>query len=69
MADKVRKGRQARVRLRGERNPAAKLSASAVCEIRLLRAAGASATSLAKRFGVARSTVSMICTGRKWLSQ
>jgi hypothetical protein len=51
-ADKVRKGRQARVRVCSERNGKAKLSDAEVAAIRRMRRDGTPARSLAATFGV-----------------
>jgi hypothetical protein len=51
----------------GERNSCAKLTLMQVATIREQIAAGESNAGLAKRFGVAPSTISSIKTGRNWL--
>lgn len=51
---------------RGERVNTAKLDANQVIRIRALFAAGSSATTLAKLFGVSRSNVDWIVTRRSW---
>ena len=60
-ADMVAKGRSAHVT--GEANGAARLTAEQVREI---LEGSETATALARKFGVARSTVSMVRTGRNW---
>jgi hypothetical protein len=63
MADKVRKGRQAR----GERQGLSKLTADQVVEIRRLRMERWSITRLAKKFSVDPSLVARIVTGQIWV--
>jgi hypothetical protein len=54
-------------RPRGERHHWAKLTAAQVAEIRAARAAGATLTALAKRYGVSSpQTILYICTGATW---
>lgn len=66
MTDKAAKGR-ARGAGRGERNHAARLSASTVREIRNLVSTGqATVGDLADRFGVAQPTISDVVAGRTW---
>lgn len=63
-ADMVERGRS----LRGEQQPSAKLTEDAVREIRRLHAAGdVTLAELAKRFGVARATVSGVILGYRWV--
>lgn len=65
MADQVAHG----TRVAGERNGAAKLTASDVAEIRARLATGsATQTAIAAEFGVSQSHVSEIASGRKWRS-
>lgn len=64
MADRDAKARQAR----GSRNGGARLTEAAVVEIRAQIAGGLSQTAIAARFGVTRSAVSKIATGRMWAS-
>ena len=52
--------------LRGERHGRAKLVSSEVLEIRRLCAIGASKTQVADQFGVARTTLRHIVSGRNW---
>ena len=52
---------------RGESHPQAKLTRDQVCEIREFLAQGdLTHREIAKRFGVSRSTITHINTGRKW---
>lgn len=62
MADQVRHG----TRVKGEKTNTAKLSAHDVCKIRRLHQAGAMGVDLAAQFGVHKSTISLITTGRNW---
>jgi len=50
----------------GERNPHAKLSETAVMEIRERRARGEKLTAIATDFGIAFQTVSNIAKGNRW---
>lgn len=50
----------------GERNPSAKLTGSNVEEIRTLASGGAPYHTIAKRFGVAQTTVRDIVNRRRW---
>lgn len=61
-ADKLRHG----TAQRGERNPAARLTADAVREMRRARRDGATLSTLAKRFGVGTSAVWRACRGENW---
>ena len=63
-ADKVSKGRQAR--LKGEDQPNSKLTAGDVIELRRLFASGLSTRKAAVLFGVHRSTAKDIKTRRSW---
>lgn len=63
MADAAAKGRTAHPR--GERSGRAKLTDAQAAEIRTARLGGESAVSIARRYGIAGSTVSHICTGRR----
>jgi len=70
MADAASKGR-----LNGrpnrpvrEANPASKLTAEQVHEIRQLRAAGVKQRDVAARFGVSQSLIGQIATGKIWRS-
>lgn len=63
-ADRERHGRTAR----GERHGRSKLTVAQVAELRRLRAAGATQTSLAERFGISQPHVSAICRGDFWSS-
>jgi hypothetical protein len=51
---------------RGERSGAAKLCDADVQRIRELRAGGMSVTELASRWGVDKSTISRLTTGKQW---
>lgn len=51
----------------GERNPAAKLTAPVVEELRSLRGCGYSLRDLACRFGVSKSQVARIVSGDSWV--
>jgi hypothetical protein len=62
MEDKVQKGRQAA----GERNSKAKLTSSQVAEIRHAYAAGERSIRLAERFGIDRTNVWNIVSGKTW---
>ena len=62
--DAVRKGRHADVR--GQRNGMAKLTEEQVRAIRAERAAGATLTAIAARYGVSFPLVSMICSRKVW---
>jgi hypothetical protein len=65
-ADKVRKGRQSRVRFSGEANPHAKLTAADVAAIRERCAAGETQESVAQDFGVQQPAISRIIRGARW---
>jgi hypothetical protein len=58
--------RHPELRLQGERNPAARLVAAQVVEIRERFAAGATYRALAKAYGVSTGTISFIVSGRHW---
>lgn len=62
MADMQAKGRGAL----GHKNGAARLTATAVAEIRKLVGAGSMQKDVAKMFAVSKSTISLICLGRIW---
>lgn len=66
--DKIRKGRKAyRIPVaRGESTWCAKLTWVQVCEIRARSAAGETAVSLSKAFGISRSQVGNIIFRRQW---
>ena len=64
MADAARKGRIWSPGLSGESHPAAKLTESDVLEIRA--AEGMTQSALATRYGVSRSLVGQIRTGKVW---
>jgi len=65
--DMVRKGRASRVaRSVGEANANARLTATDVVEIRESRRTGATAVSIAARYGVTPSMVSQIANRRAW---
>lgn len=67
MRDAARKGRISLRRLRGEQNPASKLTLEAAREIRRLWAAGdVKQRDLAQRFGVAQSQIWSVLSGRRW---
>jgi hypothetical protein len=51
---------------KGERHPNAKLTEQDVLEIRQLSAEGVSRKSLQERFGVSKSAIGNIMTGRTW---
>jgi hypothetical protein len=63
MADMARKGRASR--LQGEMNPRAKLTVSDVAAIRS-NAASSTPTRLSAAYGVSRTTISHILSGRLW---
>ena len=50
----------------GEENTQAKLKADQVLDIRKMRTLGNSAASIARKYGVSRSTVAAICAGQRW---
>jgi len=50
----------------GERVGCSKLTAEKVLEIRILRKAGWSFNRLVKKFGVSRSTIRAVCSGKTW---
>jgi hypothetical protein len=50
----------------GENSPSAKLTAAAVADIRRQRALGLSVSSVARTYGVARSTIRNVTEGRTW---
>lgn len=50
----------------GENNPAAKLTAAQVREMRLLRGGGLSTYELSRRFNISRAVVSKIIRGELW---
>lgn len=62
-ADKVAKGRHSWRPLFGEENPASKLEASAVSEIRSAYAAGATQATLAVQYGVSQTHIGRIARG------
>lgn len=66
MADMVAKGRQAVVRVTGERNPAHKLTTPQVAEVLQRLAAGESRNSVARSFGIGFSTVTALARGKTW---
>jgi hypothetical protein len=51
---------------RGQRNPRARLAPEDVSHIRAKRAAGVGPTELADIFGVTRSHIQRICSGKMW---
>lgn len=63
MQDCARKGRR---NVRGGRNPKAKLTAEQVAEIRVRLANGETHRPLAKEYGVHKTAVSFIASGRTW---
>jgi hypothetical protein len=65
--DMITKGRKVIVPgLKGEANPTSKLKSEQVKKIKSMLAQGIVAGVIAKEFGVARSTISMINIGRLW---
>lgn len=64
MRDMVNKGRS--TVLPGEDNPNAKLSADEAREVIRLRSAGIDRKSVAERFGISKTMVTFITTGRSW---
>ena len=60
--DRVAHGRQAR----GALHPGARLTAADVAQARAWVASGMTRTEAATRLGVSRSTVSLICSGKRW---
>lgn len=65
-ADKVAKGRWKGGDQTGEKNGAAKLTASQVDQIKALISVGYTNTAIGKRFGITHSLVSRIRRGRSW---
>ena len=61
--DAIEKGR---LKVKGEDNPAAKLTEEQVVEIRKLAGTGLTQRAIGKRFGVCQYTVRMIVIGRNW---
>jgi len=76
MADMARKGRAASgadhwchqrpERVRGERNPRAKLTVPDVVKIRAAMAAGGSPAAIGRLYGVTGTTISSIASGKLW---
>lgn len=66
MADMRMKARGVITHHTGERNPASKLTATQVREMRERHAGGESMHGLARRYGVHRKTVSDILQGKTW---
>jgi len=66
IADRVRDGGQRYRGLGGEENGRAKLTAADAAEIRRLVAAGEMQVSVARRFGVGKSTISRVICGQCW---
>jgi DNA invertase Pin-like site-specific DNA recombinase len=62
MNDRNSRNRQSK----GEKHYAAKLTEDQVAEVKTLFADGWAQATIAARFGISRSHVSNICTGRKW---
>lgn len=62
VADKVRKGRQAR----GETHGNVRLTAAAVLEIRHQLSCGVRGKTLARRYNVSPSTISAVRSGQNW---
>lgn len=67
MADKVARGCSGG--LRGEQNPGAKLTPADVDIVVAARAAGEGPTSIARRLGVTRQTITNITSGRTWAAK
>ena len=67
MADKVAKGRQHRPT--GSLNTMSKLTEELVKNIRSRRKEGKLLKEIAEEFGICQSTVSMICSGKRWNEQ
>lgn len=61
--DRFRLGEQS---LTGERNPRARISEADVHDIRSARRRGDRVVEIARRYGVAASTISMLLTGQTW---
>ena len=61
-ADRVAKGRS----VQGERQHSARLTAEQVRQARRLRASGLTQAAIAQRFGVGRSTIVAVTTGKSW---
>lgn len=68
LQDAVRKGRHRPTALPGERNPRAKLTFEDVLEARKEFSRGVTHRELARRFGVARSTMYAAVSGARWKS-
>jgi hypothetical protein len=66
MRDMWKKGRGRVFHHQGERNPASKLSESAVLEIIKMRTGGKKLSEMSKMFGVSKSNISSICRGKTW---
>lgn len=66
MADKVQKGRQRGGKMPGAANPSAKLADEDVRQIRILHGQGMTGVTLADRFNVSTSTISVIVRRIKW---
>lgn len=66
-ADRDRKGR--RRALRREENPGAVLTESAVTNMRVLRALGATTRAMGPWFGVSQAHVSNVLTGKRWVGR
>ena len=66
MQDAKGKGRLRHPVLRGERHPSAKLTESAVVEIRLAAAGGESRSSIAARHGVTKALVNQVVWRKAW---
>ena len=66
-ADMVNKGRHHPVSFKGENNPSHKLTAAQVAEARSVYGAGGIGyRTLAKRYGVTRTTLKCAITGKSW---
>ena len=64
--DKVRKGRQSRTGQVGSKNPVAKLTEADVATMRGLHARGHSGGSIARRFGISKTTACRVIRGDRW---
>lgn len=66
MQDKSKKGRHVPVRLKGSKNPRAKLTWDSVFQIRELYSKGTKQRTLSTNFKVSQAVISDICRGVTW---
>lgn len=67
MRDMRQKGRGKTPRLRMERHPMAKINMSIAEEIRAKRREGATEPELMREYAVARTTITDVCRGKRWV--